>query len=157
MNKLFAIARATGFGRFLIAAGLMLLVFGLAALILPGDTSGFVETVAVVSRVEPDQPAYRDSEGEHEATDAIYIRYSAEGEEYEVYFGSFAGFRVGDTVTIRYNPDAPQQFTQPGNTVISLAMIAGGAAALAGGSVSLVRAVKKSRKMKQQEEEWKHG
>ena len=155
MNKLFTFARETSLGRVLIPIGLILTVFGFISLHITRNTGGYIQTDAVVTRTEL-LPAEQNNE-EKDQYD-VYVKYTVEGKEYETYFGVLSGYKEGDTVQISYNPDDPEKITQPGNNIFtSLAFIAAGIIAMAGGMISLFKALQKHKKMKLQEEEWTNG
>ena len=63
----------------------------------------------------------------------------------------------GDKVTINYNPDDYHDIGQPHSMLLPYGIIAAGAAALAVGVVSVIRAINKSKALKKQEEEWQNG
>ena len=65
--------------------------------------------------------------------------------------------KVGDKIKIVYNPDNPNEISQPSNMILNICLLVGGIAALVGGIVSAINAVKKHKKMKKQEEAWENG
>ena len=60
-------------------------------------------------------------------------------------------------MTIYYNPADPNEITQTKSLIVPIIIIAVGIAALVGGILSAVNAVKKYGKMKEQEKEWTNG
>ena len=52
MNKIFTFARETSLGRFLIPAGIILVVFGIITMNLSISTENYIRTEATVSRAE---------------------------------------------------------------------------------------------------------
>lgn len=160
MNKLITFLRETGSGRFLLLLGIILIVFGIVMMniSLTHDTDNYIETTAVVSRTELIEEEHYQGDTHFDAEYLVFIKYMAEGKEYETEFGQFSDYKEGDKIRIMYNPDDPGQITQPGNhTLLSVIIIAAGVAALACSIVSFVRTYKKHKKMKLQEEEWTNG
>ena len=160
MNKLFTFARETSLGRSLIVIGLILAAFGTITLVFAKDTGNYIKTDAVVTRADLVEEEHddKDTDTHHDAVYNLYVKYSANGNEYEKEYGEFSGYREGDHVTICFDPENPEEIAQPGSRkLFSLAFIAAGAAALAGGIASLANAYKKHKQLKLQEEEWKHG
>ena len=66
-------------------------------------------------------------------------------------------YKEGEKMKIYYNPSDPSQITQTKSLLIPMIMIAGGIAALAGGIVSSVNAIKRAQKMKKQEKVYIQG
>ena len=56
-----------------------------------------------------------------------------------------------------YNPKNPNEITQVKSLILPIAIILAGIAALTGGIVSGVNAVKRYQKMKDQEKGWENG
>ena len=157
MNKIFTFARETSLGRALIPIGLILAIFGIITLNITRNSGNYIKTDAVVTRTELNL-AERDEEDKGKDQYDVYVKYTADGKEYEQFFGTFPGYKEGDSIKISYNPDNPEQFIQDGNnTIFSLAFIAAGIIAIIGGIVSLIKAMQKHRRMKLQEEEWTNG
>ena len=156
MNKLASLLRETHLARFLIPAGLMILIFGSVMIFWGKDTSSYKETDAVVTRADLYESA--DEADNHEATYTVFVKYSVDGKEYEEEYGIFTGYKEGDSVRILYNPEDPADIAQPGNnTLMAIALIAAGLAAVIGGIISLVKAVQKQKELKEQEKEWTYG
>ena len=128
MNKLAAFFRETSMGRFLIGAGIILIIFG-----------------CIVRSFAKD----------------VDVKYIVDGTEYEEEYGVFSGYKVGDQVTISYDPKNPAEIAQPArpgsNKLEGYLFILAGVAALAAGIVSLARAAQKHKALKEQEKEWTNG
>ena len=155
MNKLATFMRATYIGRALIPIGLILMVVSIFVFRAVDHTSDFKKVDAVVSRLEPAEAEYTDNEGQHhDATDTVYMKYTVDGKEYEEEYGVFSGYKVGEKKTISYNPLNPMEIAQPTGIWLPIVMLGGGAALFAGGIISLIRAAKKQKALKKQEEEW---
>lgn len=158
MNKIITVIRESRVARFLIPAGLMLIVFGIIFFIAVNRSKDYIKTEATVTKVELEQEAYTDGNGDRvEATYTVSVKYTADGKEYESELGGLSEYKVGDKMTVYYNPADPAQITQINNPVIPLIIIAAGIAALAGGIISSINAVKRMKKMKDQEKEWANG
>lgn len=157
MNKLAAFMRDYSTARFFIPLGIILLVFGIFFFGSVQRTKNFPKTEGVVTRTELAEEAYTDREGYHEATYTVYVKYTVDGKDYETDYGVFPQMKVGDKVSVAYNPADPSDMTQPHSIWIPIGFIAGGLAALGGSAVSIINTTKKRRAMKAQEEEWAHG
>lgn len=158
MNKLAALLRESRLARFLIPAGLILIVAGVIFFIAVNNTKDYIKTEASVTKTELEQEAYTDSDGERtEATYIVSLKYTVDGKEYEAELGGQPDRKAGDKMTIYYDPADPANITQTNSPIIPIVILALGAAALVGGIVSAVNAVKRMQKMKDQEKEWANG
>ena len=158
MNKMASFMRATYIGRALIPIGLILMVVSIFVFRSVDHTRDFKKTEAVVSRLEHAEDEYTDDQDQHhDATDTVYVKYTADGKEYEEEFGVFSGYKVGDRVSICYNPMNPKEISSPTTIVFPIVMLGGGAAAFIGGVISLIRAAKKQKALRKQEMEWTYG
>ena len=158
MNKLIMILQESRLARFLIPAGLVLTVFGVFFVISSKKNQDFIQTEATVTKVELEQAAYTDGSGNRvEATYLVSVKYTADGREYESELGGQPELKVGEKMEIFYNPTDPVMITQSKSLIVPLIMIAVGAAALAGGIVSAVNAVKRVKRLNEQEREWANG
>ena len=158
MNKIITIIRESRLARFLFPAGVMLTVFGVIIFVVNSKNQDYIKTEATVTRVELEQEAYTDANGNrNEATYLIGLKYSVNGRNYESELGGLSKMEEGEKMTIYYNPADPSQITQTTSLILPIALIAAGLAALAGSGISLANAVKKMKRMKEQEEEWANG
>ena len=158
MNKLATFMRATYIGRALIPIGLILMIVSIFVFRSVDHTRDFKKVDAVVSRVDPYEAEYTDAQGDHhEATYTIYMKYTVDGKEYEEEYGVFSGIKVGDKHTILYNPLDPKEIAQSNSIILPIVLLAGGAASFIGGVISLIRAARKQKALKKQEEEWAYG
>ena len=156
MNKLATFFRETSMGRFLIGAGIILIIFGCIVRSFAKDNANYIKTYAVVTKTELFEEA--DGENDTEALYTVYVKYTVDGTEYEEEYGVFSGYKVGDQVTISYDPKNPAEIAQPGNNKLEgYLFILAGVAALAAGIVSLARAAQKHKALKEQEKEWTNG
>ena len=158
MNKIFTFARETSIGRMLIPTGLIFIIFGIIMMNMTRNAEHFIKTDAVVTKTELVPAVASDEEaGSGEQYD-VFIKYSAEGKEYETYLGEMTGYKVGDKIQISYNPEDPEQIIQAGNNILfSLVFVAAGVLALVGGIFSLIKAMQKHKRMKSQEVTWSYG
>ncbi len=159
MNRFIQIMQATTLGRFLLPAGIIILLFGIVTFGVK-DARNFVEVSAVVSKTELSREAYTESDGtRHEAEYIVFVKYSVGGREYESELGTFSGnIKVGDPMKVYYNPEDPGEVVQMRNQVlIPYICIGVGALALIGGIISIVKAMQKIKRLRQQEEEWGYG
>ena len=158
MNKIAAILRESGLARFLIPAGIMLIVGGIIFFGANRKNQDYIQTTSTVTKVTLEEEAHTDANGNRvEATYLVTVKYTVDGKEYEAELGGQSERKVGDSMKIYYNPADPNMVTQTKSLIIPLVIIAAGAAALAGGTVSAVNAVKRYNKMKEQEKEWANG
>ena len=158
MNNIAAILRESKLARFFIPAGLILIVFGIAVFIINQKNQNYVKTEATVTKAELEQEAHTDEKGNRtEATYNISVKYSVDGKDYEAGLSGLPEKKSGEKMTIYYNPDDPAMITQTKSLILPLAFIAGGIVALVGGIISGINAVKKYKKMKNQEKEWANG
>ena len=159
MNKLAAFFRETSMGRILIGAGIILIVFGVVVRTFAKDNANYVKTDAVVTKTELFEEA--DEKNNTEALYTVDVKYTVDGTEYEEEYGVFSGCKVGDQVTISYDPQNPSEIAQPArsgsNKLEGYLYILAGIAALAAGIVSLARAAQKHKALKEQEKEWTNG
>ena len=159
MNKFIQLMQATTLGRFLLPAGIIILLFGIFTFDVK-DARNFVEVSSVVSKTELSQEAYTESNGtRHEAEYNVFVKYSVGGREYESELGIFSGnIKVGDPMKVYYNPEDPGEVVQMRNqALIPYICIGVGALALIGGIISIVKAMQKIKRLRQQEEEWGYG
>ena len=158
MDRILLIIRESRVARFLMPAGLILVICGIIFLNAVNKSKDYIKTESTVTKVELEQEAYTDDKGERtEATYTVYVKYTVDGKDYETELGGMSEQKEGDKITIFYNPSDPGQITQTKSPVIPIVLIVGGIAALAGGIISGINAVKKIKKMKDQEKEWANG
>ena len=156
MNKLAAFFRETSMGRFLIGAGIILIIFGCIVRSFAKDNANYIKTDAVVTKTELFEEA--DEKNNTEALYTVDVKYIVDGTEYVEEYGVFSGYKVGDQVTISYDPKNPAEIAQPGNNKLEgYLFILAGVAALAAGIVSLARTAQKHKALKEQEKEWTNG
>ena len=158
MNKLATVFRESRVARFLIPAGIFLIVFGLIVFGINKQNQGYVKTEATVTAVTLEEEAHKDASGNQvDATYTVAVRYTAGGRDYEGELGGLQKYDVGQKMTIYYDPSDPSRITMTISLILPLALIAAGAVACVGGVVSAANAIKRYRRMKEQEEEWTNG
>lgn len=157
LNALGKFFRESMVARFLIPAGLVLIIFSVFVFIGVDKTSRYPKIEAEVSSVELYEASHYDevSDTWTEDTYKVNVKYTVDGTDYDSEYGIFSGnYNVGDKVTICYNPDNPNEIAQPNGILLPIIILALGVASIAGGVISIVVAVKKHKKLKEQEKEW---
>ena len=158
MNKIITIIRESALARFLIPAGVILIVFGVFFFGASKQNQNYKEVESTVTGVEMEEAASTDAVGNRtEATYTVTVRYTVSGREYEAELYGVSRYEEGDRMTIYYDPNDPSQITQTKSLILPLIIIAVGIAAVVGGIVSGVNAVQRYQRMKAQEREWTHG
>lgn len=145
-NKFARFMRNTGPARFLIPAGLILIIFGI--ILLGFKTNNYVETVGKVTKVEQ----YIDHTGEDEQT--VYdvdFEYTVDGVKYSDRFtGLGKAYNVGDDIKVFYDPEKPDKTTNAKTNIIAPIAIGLGALAVVGGVLTAVKAFRKSKALDEQ-------
>ena len=158
MNKIITIIRESALARFLIPAGVILIVFGVVFFGASKRNQHYEKTEAQVTSVVLEEAASTDANGNRtEATYLLGIQYTVDGKAYENDLSGMSKSEVGDKITIYYDPADPSNITQTKSLIIPLIIIAAGIAAVVGGIVSAVNVIRIYNRMKAQEREWAHG
>ena len=158
MNNFATIMRESRVARFLLPAGLMLIVFGIIFFIINKQNQDYIETESTVTKIEIEEEAHTDEKGEEvEATYKATVAYTVDGKEYQAELSGVSKYDEGEKVKIYYNPADPSQVTMSKSLIIPLAMIAAGIVLFAAGIISGMNAIKRYRRMREQEKEWAHG
>ncbi len=158
MNKVFTFLRESSTARFLVPMGLVLIIFGAFLFVVNKNNQDYVETKATVVNVIQTSEAYVDVNGDQvDATYSATIKYTVNQQEYTNTLDNVSKYEVGSKITIYYNPKNPNEITQVKSLILPIAIILAGIAALTGGIVSGVNAVKRYQKMKDQEKGWENG
>ena len=140
MKKLIAFFRRFNATVLLIPLGAILLACGAVLFGIAARTHDFVKTDAVVTRATLNEAAYSDkNKTYHEATYRVFIRYTADGTEYEKEYGIFPGYREGDIIPVAYDPNDPKVLSQPAGYALPALTKAAGAAVLAVGVIITVK------------------
>ena len=158
MNKIITIIRESALARFLIPAGIILIVFGVVFFGASKRNQHDKQTSAQVTSVTLEEAASTDVNGNRtEATYSLGIRYNVDGKEYENDLSGMSKREEGDRIAIYYDPDDPNMITQTKSLIIPLVIIAAGIGAVVAGIVSGVNVIRRYNRMKAQEREWSHG
>ena len=127
MNKIVTFFREYSLAKFLIPAGLMLIIFGSIMLIINTKNSNYIETESTITKVILEQEAYTDTDGNFvEATYNVNLKYTVNGKEYHAQLGGVSNYKVGEKMTIYYNPDNPNQITQTKSLLLPIIIIIAG-------------------------------
>ena len=155
MNNLSTFLRESATARFFIPAGFLLIIFGIVVFVITWNNQNYKKTTATVTNVEIAQERYQESNGNQvEETYNVTIKYTVKEKEYEETLEDVSKYKVGEKITIYYNPKNPKQITQTKSLVLPIAIIIGGIASLIGGIISAMNAIKRNKKMKEQERSW---
>ena len=155
MNKFATFMRESGPARFLIPVGLILIIFGVIVFVINSKNQNYIKAEATITNVVLQEEEYLDNEGNRvEATYKLDIKYTVDDKEYTSYLDNMYKQNVGDKITIYYNPKDPSQITQTKSLILPIVIVVAGIASLVGGIVSAVNAVKRHKKMKEQERSW---
>ena len=158
MNKIITIIRESALARFLIPAGIILIVFGVVFFGASKRNQHYKQTSAQVTSVTLEEAASTDVNGNRtEATYTLGIRYTVDGKEYENDLSGMSKREAGDRIVIYYDPDDPNMITQIKSLIMPLVIIAAGIGAVVAGIVSGVNVIRRYNRMKAQEREWAHG
>ena len=155
MNKIIMFFRESITARFFMPLGIILIVFGVIIFGINKENQNYIKTNAIVSRMDLVRESYIDeNHNEVEATYNVYVKYSVDGKEYEEELGELSGYKENQEITIYYNPDDPVKITQTKSLVLPIVMILFGFVSFVGGIISGLNAIKKIKKMSDQEREW---
>ena len=155
MNKMFTFMRESQTARFFIPAGLILIIFGIVVFVITLNNQNYIKIEATVTNVEETQETNVDDDGTNTTT--VYnatVNYIVDGKEYTQTLDNVSKCKVGDKMDIYYNPKDPNQITQTKSLILPSVIIFAGIASLVGGIISAVNAVKRHKKMKEQERSW---
>jgi hypothetical protein len=155
MNKIFTFMRESNTARFFIPLGIFLIVFGVIMFVINSNNQSYIEIEAIVSNVELSQEEYTDIDGNRvDATYNVTVKYTVDGKEYDAKLDDVSEYNVGDKMKIYYNPKDPSQITQTKSLIIPIVIVVAGIISLVGGIMSGLNAIKRYKKMKEQERGW---
>ena len=158
MNGLKTFFRESRTARFFIPLGIILIVFGIFIFIVNNNNKDYIQVESTVSNVKISQEEYIDADGNHvDATYDITVKYTVDGKEYEGELNGLGKYNIGDKMKIYYNPNDPSQITQSKSLILPIIMIVAGIASLTGGIISAMNAIKRHKKMKEQERNWSNA
>ncbi len=154
MNKMAAVLRESGPARFFIPAGIILIICGFVFLNAGIQNKDYIRTESTVLWSEMEEEYTTDEDGSHvEETWNAHVKYTVDGKDYEAELDGVSRVEAGDKMTIYYNPADPGQITQTKSLLIPAVMIIAGIAAAAAGVISAFGAVRKYKKMREQEQD----
>ena len=142
-NKFARIMRNSGPGRFLVPAGIILIIFGV---ILSGfNFDRYLQTTGKVTSVEEHVSTTDNKQKEYD----ISFTYTVDGKEYEGIFANLSKeAKVGDDIEVWYDPADPERLTNSKmSNLVAPAMIGVGAIAIIAGVLLTVKAFKKSKEL----------
>ena len=155
MNNIIMLFRESITARFFIPLGIILIVFGVIIFGINKENQNYIKTNAIVSRMDLVRESYIDeNHNVVEATYNVYVKYNVDGKEYEEELGELSGYKENQEITIYYNPDDPVKITQTKSLVLPIVMILFGFISFVGGIISGLNAIKRIKKMNDQEREW---
>ena len=155
MNKLATFFRESTTARFFIPLGIILIVFGVIMFMINKENQNYIEIEAVVSKTELAEEAHYDNDNNYvEATYIVYVKYTVDGKEYDEELGELSGYKKDQKVTIYYNPQDPSKITQTKSLILPIVFVVAGVVSLVGGIISGLNAIKRVKKMKEQERSW---
>lgn len=158
MKKLSILLQESTLARFLLPVGLIATIFGVAVLIISIQNSNYKEVEAKVTKVELEQEAYTDTDGNHQdETYTVYVSYTVDGTNYNSELSGLGKYKKGDKMTIYYNPKNPKQITQTKSLIVPIIIIVAGVVAFIVGIVDAKNTFAKYKKLKEQEKGWEHG
>lgn len=155
MNKIATFFRESITARFFIPIGIILIVFGVIVFMINKGNQNYIKAEAVVSKTELAEEAHYDIDDNYvEATYTVYVKYTVDGKEYDEELGELSGYKKDQKITIYYNPQDPSQITQTKSLILPVVIVIAGIASLVGGVLSGYNAIKRVKKMKEQERSW---
>ncbi len=158
MNKIFTFMRESSIARFFIPLGVILIIFGVIIFVINMKNKNYLKIEATILDTKVLEEAYTDTDGNHvDETYSVTIEYTVDGKKYQQTLDNVSKYNIGDKMTIYYNPQDPNQITQSKTLIIPIVMIIAGITAVTGGIVSIVNAIKRHKKMKEQERSWANG
>ena len=158
MNKLAIFLRESVTARFFIPLGLILIVVGIVTFVINKENQNYIKTEAIISNTELVEEEHLDTNGDVvEATYKVYVKYTVDDKEYDEELGELTDIKIGEKITIYYNPQDPSKITQTKSLILPIILVIGGIASLIGGIMSGLNAIKKYKKMKEQERNWNNG
>ena len=150
MQKAATIIKSANIGKYLIPAGVILIIFSIFVFYVVCSSQGYTETEAVVTRTELYEEPGESTESDETEADifdvfgnsrdkksTVYVKYTVDGIEYEEVYGVFAGYKEGDKIKVFYDPNDPKTLVQPGSLLHPAVILAVGIAAIVAGIICL--------------------
>ena len=158
MNKIFTFFREFSLASFLAPVGIFLIIFSGLTYKAVDNTKNWPTATAIVTQCELYEDEHYDptTESHVEASYDIWIKYTVDDVEHEVYYGVMSNIKVGDEITICYNPENFEEVGQPTGFILPTIILIVGVAALAGAICNIIFVLKKQKQLKLQEESWKN-
>lgn len=141
---------------FFMLLGIVAIVFSIFYLNFYNKTKNYPTTEAIVTKTELYEEEHYDEDTHYDATYTVYVEYTVDGKTYNEEYGIFPNMKKGDKVTVSYNPDKPEEVTQPASNIWLIGSIILSIISLMIACFSIIRTIKKNKKLKLQEMEWKH-
>ena len=155
MNKTVSFMRESSVARFLLPVGIMLIIFGVVMFVINNKNQDYIKIEATVIDVKEEEDIVTDGDGHHTSiTYNVTLNYIVDDKEYTGTLDNLSKQKVGDKMVIYYNPKDPNQITQTKSLILPIIIIVAGIASLTAGIISAVNAVKRHKKMKDQERSW---
>ena len=129
---------------FLITLGIILIGFSIYLFISDNDHKDYIKIESTVSKTELVKEEVTDEEGNHEeAIYKVFVQYNINGDEYDTELGEMSGYKVGDTISIIYNPNDPTEIYQQANIIANIVLLViGGFSLMLGIVVAIINKVK---------------
>lgn len=157
MNGIVTFFRESSTARFLIPTGIILLVCGIIFFVANTKNQNYIKTEATITKVELEQEAYTDVDGNHvEASYKVSLEYTVDEKTYKGELGGVSKYEKGDIITIYYDPEDPNNITQTKSLLLPIIFIVSGIGILIGGIINGYNSIQKYKKMKEQEKGWSH-
>ena len=155
MNKTVSFMRESSVARFLLPVGIMLIIFGVVMFVINNKNQDYIKIEATVIDVKEEEDIVTDGDSNHTSiTYNVTLNYIVDDKEYTGTLDNVSKQKVGDKIVIYYNPKDPNQITQTKSLILPIIIIVAGIASLTAGIISAVNAVKRHKKMKDQERSW---
>ena len=154
MNRFAKLTRDYSLAAFALTVGVIFAMVGILYFNYYNRTKNYPTTEAVVSRTVLFEEEHFEDETHYDATYTVYVTYTVNDITYDEEYGVFSNMKVGDKVTVSYNPRKPSEVSQPASFLWVIIFPCIGVVGLGVGTFSLVKTIKKNKKLKLQEEEW---
>ena len=123
-----------------ILLGVILIIFSVLSFISDKNHKDFIKIEATVSKAELVREASYDIDGNYEdAMYKIFVKYTVDGNVYDTELGDMYEKKVGEKITIIYNPKDPTEIAQPATMVLNIVLLVGGIASLVAGIVLIIK------------------
>lgn len=122
-----------------ILVGILLIAISVLAMTKVKDVDSFSETQAEITSIDEEEILDGSDSSSYEYT--VKVKYMVNGVEYtDIDYGSYSSsMKVGDSVTVLYNPENPADIQAPGADKVPYIVLAGGIIAMLAGVVFVVK------------------